>query len=637
MATTNTAKVSNVGLSPSQQANVQNIVNSNPGGSAAYSKGLTGQGAATQDQLNTIAKGSGYSGAPLTSTGLPTTPGGQTPTAAVPNSAQPNLNPSLNSTPGQLPGQSALPTTTQGTDQGIPSNAPTPNAGQNTTGPDLSAQYKKAAQGLNGANVPSPDTQGSASAAIDQTMKSLAQPAYTPTPEIQTQVDDALSTYTKAVADYINPQNQRQSLVDEYQQMSDQLGIPTLKSELLDVNRIMNGTQDDIRSEITAAGGFATESQVQAMTIGRNKSLLKNSQFIQDQLTSAQNELGTMMNLSAQDRTYSEQKMQSSISLLGNVVQIQQSMKKATADNYNNIISKVGYSGLLAMTGSDPHAQSMVESNLGLPSGSLKTLGSIPDPQQEAAKVDLQLKQAQLNEVPLDRQLKQAQINSSNASTAKTVAETNALGTSGASLQPYLKTSYDGTQYVDLSSLGPKEKQAYALTASQNGLTPILDAQSASKLNAISVSKENLQNIVNSLNSSNLLDSNKFSFQKGIENSIGGFLGNSDVKSFNSWRTAVINNVQALAGGQGSGLRINQAEIDSALKNDLPVITGPNADTPDSASKKIGNLESQLNTWSKQLLGGGNQQSQNTQQSVIPSTQIPEGYYQASDGLLYKK
>lgn len=210
---------------------------------------------------------------------------------------------------------------------------------------------------------------------------------------------------------------------------------------------------------------------------------------------------------------------------------------------------------------------------------------------------------------PLDIELKKAQIEASKASTAKAyndIKNSNLSNSAPTILSPYMQTAYDGTQYADLSSLTPSEKSKYALIATQAGIKPILDAGTAGKVGAISVSKENLQNIQDSLTNQNLLNDKQLPGIQGLINSGKSVLGNSDVKSFNAWRTAVINNVQALAGGQGSGLRINQAEIDTALKNDLPTLTGVNADNLSTAQAKIAKLNSQLDTWTKQILGGGN-------------------------------
>lgn len=225
------------------------------------------------------------------------------------------------------------------------------------------------------------------------------------------------------------------------------------------------------------------------------------------------------------------------------------------------------------------------------------------DPKSPTYSQDVAKLAAQVPQSPQNLKIQQ-ELNAGGTTTSITTPKGNI--TVPTTLSPYIQTSYDGTTYADLSSLTPSDKAAYAQQASAAGIKPILDAATAGKINAISVSKENLANISDSLTSQNILNDTQSPVRQGLSNSVSSFLGNADVKSFNAWRTAVINNVQALAGGQGSGLRINQAEIDAALKNDLPVITGVNADNLSTAKAKIEKLNSQLNTWSKQLLGGGN-------------------------------
>lgn len=189
------------------------------------------------------------------------------------------------------------------------------------------------------------------------------------------------------------------------------------------------------------------------------------------------------------------------------------------------------------------------------------------------------------------------------------IASNSGSSSDMSTLQPYLNTSYNGTPYVDLSSLSPKDKAQYAQVAATNGYKAILNSADAAKLNAIADANTNLQNIRDSLSKFSLADgtfTGGLPGMHGISNSISGFLGDADIKSYNAWRTAIINNVQALAGGAGSGLRINEKEINLALQNDLPTITGTNADTYASAKAKLDNLTGQLNNWEKQLVGGGN-------------------------------
>lgn len=256
---------------------------------------------------------------------------------------------------------------------------------------DLKSKYTKAHATAVAGGAQAPVDSGSGSAGVAKVLG--AQPeSYTPSPENQVATNDITSTYAKAVADFIKPDTQRKSLVEEYQSMSKALGIPELKAELLDTNRIMNGSEDDIRSEITAAGGFATNSQVGAMTIARNKSLLQKAQYIQDQLTSAKDELGTLTSLSAKDREYADQHATTSIGLLGKMVDLQQTMKKAATDNYNNIVKEVGYDGLMKMTGNDPYNIGLVEKSLGFAPGGLQQVAqsAAQKTAQENTKSNLQ-------------------------------------------------------------------------------------------------------------------------------------------------------------------------------------------------------------------------------------------------------
>lgn len=57
---------------------------------------------------------------------------------------------------------------------------------------------------------------------------------------------------------------QRKSLTEEYSAMSKKLGIDELNTELMNMKNVIEGTEDDLRAEVTKAGGFATESQIMA-------------------------------------------------------------------------------------------------------------------------------------------------------------------------------------------------------------------------------------------------------------------------------------------------------------------------------------------------------------------------------------
>lgn len=233
---------------------------------------------------------------------------------------------------------------------------------------------------------------------------------------------------------------------------------------------------------------------------------------------------------------------------------------------------------------------------------------------QAAAKLDpkdpnyLQKVQAlvgQYQKDPIAIQQAIANLQLTRAQTSKAQADAaNANLTGNAQvLSPYLKTSYDGSQYVDLSTLSPTDKNKYAQIASQNGLKIVQTPADADKIAHIAVTKSNLNDIINTFNSVPV--EKDIPFFQGVDNSIKNFFGDSTIRSYQDFRTSAINTLQALAGGSGSGFRVTQSEIAAAIK-DIPILTGPSADTRASAQKKIDNLNGQIDKWSTQILGGGN-------------------------------
>ena len=211
----------------------------------------------------------------------------------------------------------------------------------------------------------------------------------------------------------------------------------------------------------------------------------------------------------------------------------------------------------------------------------------------------------------------------------------------GLTLGDYItKTSSDNV-YVNLATVtDAKEKVAVTKAARANGI-PIIVAGDGAKLNAMDDARTNLGKISDSL-SGLLATTPGTNIAQGLLNSIKDFGGVQGIRDFKAWRTAIINNVQALAGGAGSGLRINQAEISTAMENDLPVIEGIGADTVGSAQGKMDKLTSQLDTWEQTLLknsGARNVNNENAPQdfSNQPKTATFGGktYTMGSDGLYY--
>lgn len=217
---------------------------------------------------------------------------------------------------------------------------------------------------------------------------------------------------------------------------------------------------------------------------------------------------------------------------------------------------------------------------------------------------------------------------------AKLAAQYGTMG-NNSDISDYYDLSPSGYNYIDLSKLTTDQKKIIIPAARAQGI-PLLDTQEAGKITAIGNARDNIQDISDSLDG--LLAKNPvLNILKGSENTLASVFGGPKVKSYKAWRTAIIAQVTALAGGQGSGLRINQAEIDAALKNDLPIIAGPNADTVASAQLKLANLRKQMDNWEKRIIGKSQKNIDNNNIQFPDQGGDSQNYdLQTPDGLKWK-
>lgn len=162
-----------------------------------------------------------------------------------------------------------------------------------------------------------------------------------------------------------------QTFQEQYNELLNQQGIPALNTELMNIKNIMDGTEDDIRDEITKAGGFATESQVQALTGARNKTLLKQANVLAQQIALKDDYIDQVMQFSELDRAQVEKDIDRKLGLTEKLATIQESITNAAKDNYQKVVDAVGYQGLADSLGGDVQAQKMAERSLGLPPGAL--------------------------------------------------------------------------------------------------------------------------------------------------------------------------------------------------------------------------------------------------------------------------
>lgn len=181
--------------------------------------------------------------------------------------------------------------------------------------------------------------------------------------------------------EYNDVVNQQKSLTDTYSQLTKQLGIKSLDTQLMNMKNVIDGTENDIRQEVTKAGGFATESQVLALSSARNKTLIQNYNNLLNVRQQAQDTLNTMIGLAEKDKSLALQSISQKLDIDGQIYQFAQKATDNARSAYEQIINKVGYSGLLEMTGGNDFYSGMIERTLGLPTGGLAkmaTTGSAP-------------------------------------------------------------------------------------------------------------------------------------------------------------------------------------------------------------------------------------------------------------------
>lgn len=256
--------------------------------------------------------------------------------------------------------------------------------------PGATYQPNKFQQGLaaaQGSGKPAPQVSGDGKVGTS---------AFTPPQEADTSmVDDFVSqdpgvqNLFKSVTDLLQPQNQTTSLLDDYKSLYKESGLDQINAEIIDADTVINGTEQDIRNEIQGAGGLATDSQVQAMSLARNTSLVKRYNQLVQMKTDASNQLNTMTQLDAQDKQLAQQRINTQIDATFKLADFQQQTQNNIREAFNNMVNKVGYAGAYAAYSQDPKQLGHIEQIMGYAPGELHALSLQPD-------LDQQLKQAQI-------------------------------------------------------------------------------------------------------------------------------------------------------------------------------------------------------------------------------------------------
>ena len=212
--------------------------------------------------------------------------------------------------------------------------------------------------------------------------------------------DPYLNATMTAYQQYFDNSNQRLSLVETYKQMLEESGIEQMDTDLLNMKNIIEGTEDDIRTEVTKAGGFATDSQVIALSNARNKQLIKNYNTLLETRASKEQYLSTMMDLTKEDRQEAAQLFETQMDFGMKMFEISQTMKRDAIESIDRVAKTLGWDGIYQATQGDPYTIRNIESTYGLPAGSLAI----------AAQRDREIRAAEEQQRLLDAQYKQSQI-----------------------------------------------------------------------------------------------------------------------------------------------------------------------------------------------------------------------------------
>lgn len=297
----------------------------------------------------------------------------------------------------------------------------------------------------------------SPTADINQAITSAAQPdpqaAYFDSMAAQNPIVAQLYQMTQNI---VSPQNTQQSFTQEYAQLSAQAGIPQLQSQLLNYQTMMNGTTDDVRSEVTAAGGFATESQVNAIAATRNNVLMKQATQLEGQLSNQQQYVSNVMQYSQADQTQVNTQVNEQTGLLETMASLQQTMNSNAVANYQKTITQLG-GDMSAFASTVPASmQPYVENLMGFAPGTLS------NPQELQILTNASYKQIQL-QIAAQR----AAVYGYNAGYPVNVAVPGASGSSSAPsggstggvspslnqpISPFLSTSNQSTTGYTVSS-----------------------------------------------------------------------------------------------------------------------------------------------------------------------------------------
>lgn len=224
--------------------------------------------------------------------------------------------------------------------------------------------------------------------------------------------DALFGIVAQTLANINDPNVSHLSLQQEYDQLSSQYGLPKMQTDLMNMQRIMNGTEDDIRDEVSKTGGTATESQVAAISASRNKVLLKQYNALATSYQAAQSNVDNLMKYASTDQQMMLDRQKTTASIAETLANMGMTMQNHSVDTYNKTLTGLGYNYTAFASTIPENMKAHVENIMGFAPGMLSNQAAL------AALTSSSYKQQQLA-----AQAQKIQISVQNAGTLASMRE----------------------------------------------------------------------------------------------------------------------------------------------------------------------------------------------------------------------
>lgn len=356
---------------------------------------------------------------------------------------------------------------------------------------NLAQSYQAGLAATTATGTPAPATKGAASGTINST---VTPPSETPAPVanfVDPSTNKPLAQQVDDLMNIISPQSTRDNLAAETKNIANEKNVLSQdKLKLMNIQNIMAGTEQDIRDEITKGTGTATDSQVLALTISRNQTLLKQATQLQDQVIAQQDLISNDTSLLASDKADAANQLSTRMGLLQYVQTNQTNQLNAYK---SGITAQISLPGGLAALAADPAGAQRAEQALGWTPGTIASAANQAE-KDRATKtasdnLDMQYKKAEINNINSEIKDRNTPANQKPLTQAQTVALGYATRTVEANkVIEELGNKFSGTPEINLpfglgnlSALKSSDRQRYN-QAKQDFVNAVLRPESGAAI-----------------------------------------------------------------------------------------------------------------------------------------------------------